>query len=370
MKTKNRLIKTMAFPVIIAVMLPQATTAAEIVVSLQRNGQIGAVGLEPGTKASVEWASSIKGPWSSSWEQLKAVTVRPDGSIQVPVPMFYRVSGTPANPNPAELAWIPPGSFMMGSPPDEQGREEPFWASETQHEVTLTRGFWMGRYEVTIAQYRTYLQKSGDLGGVDWGATSCPLVNKTGFPLKGNNVGQSEEQPMVEVTWYGAVNYCRWLTEREQEAGRLPSGYEYDLPTEAQWEYACRAGTRTRFSFGEALSCVGESGCSFCADMDPFMWWCGNSSDGTQAVGQKPANSWGLFDMHGNADEWCSDWLGDYPFGSVVDPSGPPSGTAKIHRGGNWRQSALKARSAYRIMDLPTASFQGLGFRVVLEPVP
>lgn len=370
MKTNKACFRGIGSAVLLALAIQQASAQAPVIGSLSRNGELVGIHLEPTTSATVEWAPSLDGPWSSSWDGLSAITVPPDGTIRLSVPMFYRLRGIPAKPNPEKLAWIPPGTFVMGSPPAERGRETFPFADETQREVTLSRGFWMGKYEVTIDEYRAFLLAGGDQNGVDWGSADCPILRDSSFSLRGNNVGQSGTQPMVEVSWYGARAYCQWLTQTERAAELLLPEYEYRLPTEAQWEYACRAGTTTRFSFGDVLECNNDSSCDFCAEMDRYMWWCGNSGNQSQPVGQKLPNPWGLYDIHGNVREWCSGWLGDYPTGSLVDPTGPASGTSRVYRGGNWVQSAQEARCAFRIYDLPTDSWRGLGFRVALVPIP
>jgi len=166
------------------------------------------------------------------------------------------------------------------------------------------------------------------------------------------------------------VAYCQKLTEQERAAGRLTEGYVYRLPTEAEWEYGCRAGTTTRYSFGDALGC--DDYCECCALFDSYMWWCGNGRCGR--VGQKLANPWGLYDVHGNEAEWCQDWLGEYPGGSVVDPQGPTEGSGRVFRGGGWLVlggwigDARHCRSAYRGGGGPEPWSSYLGFRAVLAP--
>ena len=148
------------------------------------------------------------------------------------------------------------------------------------------------------------------------------------------------------------MEYCRKLTERERVAGRLPDGYAYTLPTEAQWEYACRAGTTGAYA----------------GDLDAMGWYDSNSNKTTQAVGQKRANGWGLYDMHGNLWEWCLDWWEYYSSGSVTDPDGPNSGTFRVYRGGSWGDTAQGARSANRDWGAPDFRVTNLGFRLALAP--
>ena len=234
-----------------------------------------------------------------------------------------------------KLIWINPGTFKMGSPKDELGREN----NETLHQVTLTKGYWLGRYEVTQAQYEAVTGKN--------------LSNWKGADL-----------PVECVSWNDATEFCNKLTEIEKVAGRLPEGYEYTLPTEAQWEYACRAGTTTALNNGKNLSSEWE-----CPEMDEVGWYRYNSFSKTHPVGQKMPNAWGLYDMHGNVWEWCLDCYGDYPTSSVTDPKGPSTGSYRVIRGGGWDIYAPYCRSAYRINYDPSNGRSYVGFRVALAPV-
>ncbi|MBM3882839.1 MAG: formylglycine-generating enzyme family protein [Verrucomicrobia bacterium] len=229
------------------------------------------------------------------------------------------------------LVWIPPGTFTLGSPPNEQDRS----ADEgPQTRVLLTRGFFLGKYEVTQREYQ-------DLIG------SNPSSFKGDLNL-----------PVERVSWDDAMAYCRKLTDRERSAGRLPAGHEYRLPTEAQWEYACRAGTTTRFSFGDDPNY---------SQLGSYAWY---SSSQTHAVGTRLPNPWGLYDMHGNVLEWCYDWHGAYPGGNVTDPTGLASGSYRVFRGGGWSLDGRYCRSAGRGGDVPSGRSLVLGFRVALVPVP
>ncbi len=251
----------------------------------------------------------------------------------------------------ANMVWIPPGTFVMGSPESERGRWD--WAGP-QTRVTLTKGFWLGKYEVTVGEY---LAVTGGLPE---------------YCYDPENPGDLD-RPVGCVGWDEAVAYCQKLTEQERAAGRIGTNAVYRLPTEAEWEYACRAGTTTRYSFGDALGC--DDGCEYCALLDLYMWWCGNLRMGTHPVGQKLPNSWGLFDMQGNMMEWCQDWFNSYPGGAVVDPQGPTTGSGRVIRGGRgWHAMigrvvfARNCRSASRLgIDLGD-SYGCLGFRVLLAP--
>ncbi|MBO4545613.1 MAG: formylglycine-generating enzyme family protein, partial [Verrucomicrobia bacterium] len=228
-----------------------------------------------------------------------------------------------------------PGTFMMGSPENELGRSD----DEVQHQVTLTKGYWLGKYEVTQAQYEA--------------VTGSNPAN-----FKGSN------RPVENVNWFDAVNFCEKLTEIEKAAGRLPEGYEYTLPTEAQWEYACRAGTAAALNSGKNLSDESE-----CSEMDEVGWYGYNSDNETHSVGQKMPNAWGLYDMHGNVWEWCLDKYEDYPTSSVTDPVGPDTGVHRVKRGGSLDLIAGSCRSAYRNSYSPEGRDFIFGFRVALAPV-
>ncbi|MBC8347193.1 MAG: formylglycine-generating enzyme family protein [Verrucomicrobia bacterium] len=226
-----------------------------------------------------------------------------------------------------EMLWCKPGAFQMGSPEDEKNRCD----DETLHEVTLTSDYWLGKHPVTQAQWEK------EMGN-----------NPSHF--KGAN------RPVEEVAWDEVTSFCEKLTELEREAGRLPAGMTYQLPTEAEWEYACRAGTTTRFAFGDELT---EKDANF-----------GGNVGETTDVGKHPANAWGFHDMHGNVWEWCADWFeDDYPTGNVTDPTGPAVGSFRVYRGGSWSYTANIARSASRCRLVPALRHRPrLGFRLSLRP--
>jgi formylglycine-generating enzyme required for sulfatase activity len=222
-----------------------------------------------------------------------------------------------------DCVWCPPGQFLMGSPAGEAQRD----CDEVQHIVTLTQGFWLLDHEVTQAEY---LEVTG--------SNPSQFIGDLNRPVEG-------------VTWDDAVIYCQKLTERERAAGRITEQQAYRLPTEAEWEYAARAGTMGP-RYGE---------------LDAIGWWSGNAGDRTEPVSQKAANAWGLHDTMGNVWEWCSDWYGDYPTGSVTDPRGPSSGDRRVVRGGSWFNGAKSARSADRGRLDPGVRTNNLGFRPALS---
>ncbi len=243
-----------------------------------------------------------------------------------------------------DMIWIEPGTFIMGSPENELGRQ----SNEIQHQVTLTKGYWLGKYEVTQAQYEAVM---GTNPSSEWFIGADMPVNK--------------------VEWNDAKEFCQKLTEMMKAAGKLPEGYEYTLPTEAQWEYACRAGTTTAFNNGTNIPSEEQLWWAQpCPNLDEVGWYCGDSDYALHPVGQKKPNAWGLYDMHGNVFEWCSDWYGDYPTSAVTDPVGADTGSDRVYRGGGWGDTAGYCRSANRRYDMPSNFFyRSRGFRVALAPV-
>ena len=242
---------------------------------------------------------------------------------------FYRAVAFAAPPN---LVFIPPGAFRMGSPTNEVDRYD--WEGP-QTAVTISRGLWMGKYEVTQGEYQALMGR-----------------NPSRFTGDTN-------RPVETVSWHEATNCCAVLTQQERMAGRIATNSVYRLPTEAEWEYACRGWTSTRFSYGD------DPGYTNLAN---YAWSSDNSGGTTHPVGQKFPNPWGLHDMHGNVWEWCGDWYGDYPGGIAVDPQGPATGLFRVVRGDSWYGFAGTCRSAYRDGGDPAYGSSIIGFRVVLAP--
>ena len=294
------------------------------------------------------WVEKAKGLLA----QLEKIAVGTDGSAGAGGPGSSRVLAAGSSwksPLGMEFAWVPAGRFVMGSPEGEKGRE----ANEVQHEVRISRGFWMGRYEVTLGE---------------WIAVKTdPSV----FPLCGPRC------PVVKVSWFEVQEFIRALNERESG-----NGYEYRLPTEAEWEYAARAGTTGATPEGELRSL----GANNVPVLDGQAWYGGNSgvtyglsygcsawgekqyeaeSCGPHPVGQKRANGWGLHDMLGNVWEWTADRYGYYPSGLVTGPRGPSTGSLQVVRGGGWGSSAGDVRSANRNAYGPGVRSFYIGFRLV-----
>lgn len=246
--------------------------------------------------------------------------------------MYRAVLQTP----PTNMVFIPANTFLMGSPTNEAGRN----ANEgPQTLVTLSRGFWIGKHEVTQGEY---LAVTG--------------TNPSEFPGDLN-------RPVSSVSWPDATNYCGLLTERELAAGRIPAGSRYRLPTEAEWECAARAGTTTRFSFGDDANN---------SELGRYAWTAENSNFTVHPVGEKLPNPWGLHDMHGNVWEWTQDWLGPLPGGAVTDPQGPATNPIgwKVTRGGSFDQGDYRSATRYFYGNHPALKDWNLGFRVVLATDP
>jgi formylglycine-generating enzyme required for sulfatase activity len=240
-----------------------------------------------------------------------------------------------------DLVPIPAGQFVMGSPDTEVGRRD----DEPQHLVHITRPFQLGRTEVTQSQFRAVMGWNPSL------FANCP------------------DCPVENVNWYDATYFCEKLTERHRAEGTIQAPAFYRLPTEAEWEYACRAGTTTRFFFGDALECTAS-----CPQANDYIWWGGNSDAaqyGPKSVGLKNPNPWGLYDILGNVSEWCSDRYGPLDHLEATDPQGSPEGINRVHRGGEFNRPLEFIRSAgWRFANQAHERgniFFSIGFRVVLD---
>jgi formylglycine-generating enzyme required for sulfatase activity len=256
-------------------------------------------------------------------------------------------------PIPIDMVLIPAGTFTMGSPQDELGH----WSDETPHQVTLTRALYVSKFEVTQAEWQAVM---------GWNQSYASGANR----------------PVETVTWFDAISYCNLrsagdgldsvyvMTGRWYDgvhitgAGSLTCDWAkngYRLPTEAEWEYVCRAGTSAAF-------CNGSITNTDCTPLDPNLdlvgWYCGNAGNTTHDVGGKAANAGGLHDMHGNVSEWCWDCYGDYPTDPGTDPVGLSSGSYRVTRGGCWSNYARICRSAVRGFGYPHVSNRFIGLRV------
>lgn len=233
-----------------------------------------------------------------------------------------------APPTQFNMVAIQPGTFSMGTNTG-LAHEQPV------HVVTLTRPFWIGRHEVTQAEYQSV------------------MGNNPSY-FQGASYPNSPQRPVDGVSWENAIAFCSARNATEAAAGRVPSGYEYRLPTEAEWEYCCRAGTTTDWSTGSSLLC-GQANLSDCGPLS------------TTLVGSHPPNPWGLFDTYGNVWEWCLDRFASYPSGAVADPYNP-NGLFVVMRGCSWFDAAIGCRSTSRGYNLPYGGGTTNGFRVVLAP--
>ncbi len=228
-----------------------------------------------------------------------------------------------------KMIHVPPRTFLMGSPSTEKGRYD----DEEQHPVTLTNGFYIGVTEVTQGQWKKIMGN-----------------NPSHFKECGDNC------PVEQVTWIMCQEFIMTLNRKEKTR-------RYRLPTEAEWEYACRAGSSLAFANGD----ITKIKCGHDPNLDKIGWYCGNTGGKTQEIAKKIPNPWGLYDMHGNAWEWCQDRYGRYRPGHTVDPEGPDSGASRIFRGGGWGLSSRTCRSAFRDKYDPTLKCRFLGFRLVRE---
>jgi formylglycine-generating enzyme required for sulfatase activity len=327
-------------------------------------GDVGA-GILPGTSRHIVWDAGTDFPGFTSPTCRLRVTAY-DGE------------------NMDGFVYVGPGTFIMGSPTTEPTR----YSDETQHQVTLTHGIYVQTTEVTNQQYMELAQWAYDHGYVTVSGDYFLHDNLDGSTqaLKGlsssyeiffsNGVFSciNPDHPVVWMTWYGSVAYCDWLSLLQGlsraydhitwqcNGGNPYTATGYRLPTEAEREYACRAGSTTAFANGAITSYIG------CAPLDPNLdlmgWYCGNDESWTHPVAQKLPNAWGLYDMHGNSMEWCNDWYASYG-GTVTDPVGPGAGSFRVLRGGSWVSAAGLCRSAERTDYYPITSLPYDGFRPV-----
>lgn len=302
----------------------------------------------PGTTWTLQFATNLSSP--PAWFPLATLTLSNTPSLVVDYPgsgagrRFYRAVSHPLPTGivASNLVYLGPATFLMGSPSNEVDRA----GNETLHPVTLTRGFFIGKYPITQAEYQSVTGSNPSYFNGVRGTT---------------DYGTDLNRPVESVYWFLATSYCEALTLRERQAGRIPANWAYRLPTEAEWEYACRAGLPTRFSYGDDPGYV---------LLGNYAWYSANSNSRTHPVGQKLPNPFGLHDLHGNVYEWVQDLYGNYPTGWVFDPQGPDSGYNRVFRSGAWSAIGKFCRAASRSSADPGIPFNYIGFRVVLAPQP
>ena len=283
---------------------------------------------------AVHWFRGTRGlllasPDLDTWTPVHAFQVTSYAGASMALPSdstarFFRVEQD-TTPLPTDLVWIPAGTFLMGSPVEELDRQKD---EGPVHEVRIGLGFWMGRTEVTVREFESLM-------------TYNPSMSPSGSLC-----------PVERVSWGASMEFCRRRTERDRAAGVIPAGTAYRLPSEAEWEYACRAGTRTRYSYGDDHSY---------RELDFQGWYAGNAMARTHDVAQKYPNPWGLYDMHGNVFEWCLDFYGCYPGGTRGTPAKVP-----VYRGGSWYCPPEYLRSSSRHPGGTAEGAYFIGFRVVL----
>ena len=348
---------------------------APVITSFSQSGQLVCSNLQTGTVASVEWASSLAGPWQTNWAGLDAVTVGTNGTIAVNVPMFYRVRGVAAVP--AGMVLIPAGSFTMGDTFSE-GRSEEF----PLHTVYVS-AFYVEKHNVTKALWEEVYT---------WAITN-------GYSFDNAGSGKAADHPVQTVNWYDSVKWCNARSEKE---GRVPAYYTsaaqttayrtgqvnvdndsvkwnagYRLPTEAEREKAARGGANgQRFPWGNTITHDQAnyfSTTNYAYDTSPTRGYHPSFQEGgtpyTSPVGYFAPNGYGLYDMSGNVRQWCWDWYGLYSSATQSDPCGPTSGSYRVLRGGSWYSNgAYFCRSAFRNSYSPDFSYNIIGFRAVLPP--
>jgi formylglycine-generating enzyme required for sulfatase activity len=314
---------------------------------------------------------NVKVNWKSS--NTSVASVKSDGTVDALALGTAKITVTTASGGktaecivtvtPVGMVWISAGTFMQGSPVTEPGRDP----NEIQRKVTLTRGFYMGKFPVTQEKYR---------------AVTGTNPSRWTVSSDGDNPAN---RPVDRVTWYDAIEFCNKLSDMEEFtpvytiANRSPTrGYPitnatvtadwgangYRLPTEAEWEYACRAGTITAYNWGTDV--INNSQANYnSSNVDANNTAAGPTLRRTTEVGSYAPNAWGLYDMHGNVLNWCWDFYGNYSSDEQTDPTGVASSRVRVYRGGAWDANGQFGRSAYRWADPPSRVDSGISFRVV-----
>ncbi len=266
-----------------------------------------------------------------------------------------------------EMVLIPAGSFAMG---DDNGLDDEWPA----HEVTITKPFYLGKCEVTVGQFRRFVEATGYVtdaekgtgfqGAFGWDRKAMEFAMNAEYSWRSPGFPQSDADPVVNVSWNDAMEFCKWLSREK--------GKTYRLPTEAEWEYACRAGTATEYSHGddpEGVAKIGNVADAEFKSQFPELEAVIQASDGhayTSPAGSFLPNAFGLYDMHGNVWEWCADWYDPehYTRSPSIDPEGPATGEERVYRGGGWFNCTRGCRAASRSASQPENRNLTLGFRV------
>jgi formylglycine-generating enzyme required for sulfatase activity len=295
----------------------------------------------PGSTNVIEYVNLLKD--TNNWITLTSIVLKAeqeifyDTSAPASEKRFYRVYalGQTSTTNVFQelltsMARIEAGTFLMGSPESDPERGDNEFP---QMQITFTNAYWISKYEVTQSEY------------------TAIMGNNPSYFNEGGSL------PVENVSWHESVAFCEKLTQKERQSGRLPEEYVYRLPTEAEWEYAARAGSTNRFSYGDDIGYQKSSN---------YAWTSQNSGNKTHAVGQKTPNSYGIFDMYGNVFEWCADNFALYPGGNFINYQGPQSGVDKVYRGGSWGNSPMESRSAARGGIEPSTKLNSFGFRYVI----
>ena len=312
------------------------------IICSEMSGDAGA-GIQAGT-ANATWDASVD--WDKNFTEQGRIMIKAtysdqptgfpglDGNRSFQEPFHVVELNSSIN---LEMIWVEPGTFTMGSPTTEADRQAD---REDEHNVTLTQGFYLSKYEVTQAHYEAVM-------------TGNTETNSTGHVISAtpSNWPNNPNRPVEMVSWEDAQVFLIRLNALQ--SANIPTGWAYVLPTESQWEYACRAGTTTMYSWGNDINATRAN-------------YSLSGLSQTRDVGYYAANPWGFFDMHGNVWEWTADWYqAAYPTGNpVIDPTGPASGSIRVYRGGSWGNGGTNLRSAKRSGDALSARGNGLGFRV------
>jgi len=342
--------------------------------------------LDPQNAQAARLKEEIKERWRPRRGDVKPVELKPNINI--------------------EMVYLEPGWFWMGSAqspeevvaayPNSDPKVNDDYAKliadeHPRHKVRLTKGFWLGKTEVTVNQFAAFVQESGHQTTAERPSEKFPLGSsfvwvgrdgkgweeQGGINWRNPGLAQGDNHPVVHVSWDDANAFCKWLTDKHRREGKIASVQRYRLPSEAEWEYACRAGTSTAFSFGDQLkqgegylNAAGQgegwSNEAKASEIWPF-------NDGwakrTAPVGSFRPNAFGLYDMHGNVWEWCWDWYDAewYKGGDRKDPIGPQTGSLRVLRGGSWGVYPRYLRSAIRNWDGPTYRNNFIGFRLCLD---